>query len=62
MSLENANPLAVRSKRAFVARRQLRSPAVILSLAVVVVLLACALVPHLIAPLDPYQQSLVRRL
>lgn len=62
MSLGDATSPPARSKRVLTARRQLRSPAVILSLLVVLVLLACALLPHVIAPLDPYQQSLVRRL
>lgn len=62
MSLDDTSSRPVRSKRALAAQRQLRSPIVILSLAILLTLLVCALVPHLIAPLDPYQQSLVRRL
>ncbi|CAH1653477.1 Dipeptide transport system permease protein DppC [Hyphomicrobiales bacterium] len=42
--------------------RQLRSPVALISLLFLAVVLVCALFPSLIAPFDPYQQSIVRRL
>ena len=51
-----------RSPKLMALARQLRSPVVLISLAFLLVVLVCALVPNLIAPFDPYQQSLVRRL
>jgi peptide/nickel transport system permease protein len=49
-------------RRIRAVRRQLQSPAGVLSLVVILVAVACALAPGLLAPHDPYQQSLIRRL
>ncbi|MEP4114782.1 MAG: ABC transporter permease, partial [Nitratireductor sp.] len=51
-----------RSQSRIVFARLLSKPAAVFGMVIVVMLVACALVPDLIAPHDPYAQSLIRRL
>lgn len=51
-----------RSQTQLVLGRLLSKPGAIFSLAVLAVFVACALVPDLLAPNDPYAQALARRL
>uniref|UniRef100_A0A9E8CK83 ABC transporter permease n=1 Tax=Bosea sp. NBC_00436 TaxID=2969620 RepID=A0A9E8CK83_9HYPH len=50
------------SRRLNAIGRHLRSPVALISLATLGLAILCALAPGLLAPHDPYQQSLVRRL
>jgi len=64
MSSEQATTATTmgQSRRLNAIGRHLRSPVALISLATLGLAILCALAPGLLAPHDPYQQSLVRRL
>ncbi|WP_226575306.1 ABC transporter permease [Acuticoccus sediminis] len=61
MSDATAASAVAMPRRASALLRELRRPTVLVSLTFLALLVACAVVPGLIAPADPYKQSLIHR-